>query len=771
MTHAPFDPDDVDLAWLSGLATALVGDAQAGDDIAQDAVIAALARPGAIERPRAWLAGTVRRLAARRVRSESRRRRREAAAARSESMPDASELLARAETAEAVLAAARRLAEPFRRTVYLRFLEGLTPDEIARREGRPADTVRARLRRGLKLLRADLVRRGRAGSSGPTDWSAWCALLIPLTRSPLGGPGAVAVGSTVVDSTSTALSVLTMKTKVLAAGIGAVALVWGLWAFSNSRASAKLDPSHRAPTLGASAAASAPGDAPLGNAPVEPDRDRPVVRARTPNPGAAEPVARPATIAGRVVDRDGKPIPGARVFLRPMPFEAAEGDPLSLGETGDDGSFSLPCTRPLEEALELGATAEGYLRGFVTASAGGAEAILVLERGRELRGVVLDPSGVGVAGLELLIHDVGAGVGHVSPSQVSLRASRQGLSSSGTGYEDERVRTDERGRFNASGLPAGALGVQSLDPSWTFADRAGVDPAVRYVELRAQPSLGVRLTLEGAEDQVLRAKFRVEVRFEDGETKDYEQWVGRGLGWVSFALTPGLLPPDERRAIAAARFHGEVRIGDGQPTAWEAPVVSRGVAEVRVTPDPRPRSLGKGVPEPLPRVTVDLDVRFDDGTAVTGPINVAWRHARGDRDDARANVVSAGRYRCELPVGTVELAVSEGSASGSLAPWTGRVQVGPRIPVQLVTLRRGATARIPRPPQWTGGWSVHASWRPSADQPWRGSWNYGTEAPDLTLRALSLVEWRFELTSPTAAEPIVRTANLRQAGELRVVDR
>ena len=165
MKHHPLDTTD--LTWLSGLARALLGDAHAADDLVQETAIAAMQGHLPLGEPRrAWLASVARRLAARRFRGEARRSRREEWASQSELLPDAAELVEKAEIAEQVTAAARALPEPFRRTILLRYLEGRSAEEIAREEGKPVDTVRWRVRRGLKLLREELVRRH------DRDWSS-----------------------------------------------------------------------------------------------------------------------------------------------------------------------------------------------------------------------------------------------------------------------------------------------------------------------------------------------------------------------------------------------------------------------------------------------------------------------------------------------------------------------------------------------------------------------------------------------------------------------
>ena len=62
--------------------------------------------------------------------------------------------------AAAALAAVRALPDAYRETLIMRLVEGLTGPEIAERTGMTPDSVRVHLHRGMKLLRAQLVRAG-----------------------------------------------------------------------------------------------------------------------------------------------------------------------------------------------------------------------------------------------------------------------------------------------------------------------------------------------------------------------------------------------------------------------------------------------------------------------------------------------------------------------------------------------------------------------------------------------------------------------------------
>jgi RNA polymerase sigma-70 factor (ECF subfamily) len=144
-----------EVAWLRRLAGRI--DGGRAEDLAQEAILAALTGPAPRGRLRSWLAGIVRNLARDTRRREARRARREAcAAARTGGDRCPADEAARSEARGRVAAAIRDLPEPYRATVLLHFFEGLSLADIARREGVKDSTARNRLSRALATLRARL---------------------------------------------------------------------------------------------------------------------------------------------------------------------------------------------------------------------------------------------------------------------------------------------------------------------------------------------------------------------------------------------------------------------------------------------------------------------------------------------------------------------------------------------------------------------------------------------------------------------------------------
>src|SRR5258706_5950242 len=179
--------------WIEELAQRLVRDPAAAQDLAQSVWVVAL-RSG--DRPRAnlrgWLGAVLRNLARESHRRESSRGAVERAAARGEALPSADELLARAEAERKLVEVVTALDEPHRTTLLLRYFEGLTPAEIARREGVELASVTHRITRAHARLRERLgEREGRPG---------WLAALVPILRPPAPS-GALPVWSLVMSST------------------------------------------------------------------------------------------------------------------------------------------------------------------------------------------------------------------------------------------------------------------------------------------------------------------------------------------------------------------------------------------------------------------------------------------------------------------------------------------------------------------------------------------------------------------------------------------
>lgn len=199
--------------WVRRLALAISRDEHEADDVEQATWVAALRRPPTHRASlRGWLGTTVRRAAGRLRRAERRRIHHEAAAPPRSPAEDAAELASRADTHRRVVEALVALEEPLRRTLLLRYFEGLAVGEVALRTGVPLETCRARLRRGRALLRDRLERE-----LGGRD--ALGAAVVLLAGREHGGGVAPAAGGVAMAATGTKVAAAVAVVAAVGAGV------------------------------------------------------------------------------------------------------------------------------------------------------------------------------------------------------------------------------------------------------------------------------------------------------------------------------------------------------------------------------------------------------------------------------------------------------------------------------------------------------------------------------------------------------------------------
>jgi RNA polymerase sigma-70 factor (ECF subfamily) len=378
------------------LATRLVADPGAAEDVVQEACVAALTRPPEERgKEEAWLARVVRNFAWKRRRAERLRGEYERRAAVPEAVGEAPGTLERLELQRKLLGAIEALAEPFRTAVVERYLAARSRAELARALGVPEGTVRWRLKRGLDELRARLdAEHGRAA------WSAWLA---PLALPPASSsPPATESTPDLRPLLAPGVPAMLISTKItLASALGVAAVGIVLWQRSEEpRAAAHLEPPAAAP-----ATLAAPPEVAL-------EKDaRPAVReARaeelpvTAAPVVEIPTAAPARAVGRLalrfVDAAGGPWSGVSLAQR-YTTEA-------LGTSAPDGHLELelaPFGDEVEWNVALVARRSGCasrdvratLRVGTTTQLGD----VLLGPGVIVAGRVLDEEGRGIAGADV----------------------------------------------------------------------------------------------------------------------------------------------------------------------------------------------------------------------------------------------------------------------------------------------------------------------------------------------------------------------------------
>ncbi|MEE8106747.1 MAG: sigma-70 family RNA polymerase sigma factor [Planctomycetota bacterium] len=181
-------------AFLKNIARSLVLDDGQADDVVQEAYLAALQKPPPTGPTGAWLGKVAKNLSLMLRRGEGRRGQRERAVARPEPVLDTpSEMAVRVEVQRKVAEAVEALAEPYRSAIMHHFFDGLSADEMARRDSVSIETVRTRLKRARQKLRG-MLDEGYGG-----DRRAWSLALLPLLRSDK--LAAVAAGATATTLT------------------------------------------------------------------------------------------------------------------------------------------------------------------------------------------------------------------------------------------------------------------------------------------------------------------------------------------------------------------------------------------------------------------------------------------------------------------------------------------------------------------------------------------------------------------------------------------
>lgn len=199
-THPALRPETLleHAEWVRALARTLVYDPDRVDDVVQETWVAALkAPPASTDRLRGWLATVVRNVARQTGRAEGRRRRREQATPPADPALSTGAVFARASLHRELVEHVFALDEAHRDVVLLRYFEGLTPQQIARKRGTPVATVKTRLQRALARLRTRL-------DNEHGDRGSWCAALAPLLAK---GGGVVGSGKVVAVAAACALLV------------------------------------------------------------------------------------------------------------------------------------------------------------------------------------------------------------------------------------------------------------------------------------------------------------------------------------------------------------------------------------------------------------------------------------------------------------------------------------------------------------------------------------------------------------------------------------
>ncbi len=262
-------------------------------------------------------------------------------------------------------------------------------------------------------------------------------------------------------------------------------------------------------------------------------------------------LARAETLAGRVVDRGGQPIPGARVLVWSL---AAPGEPPRESSTDDDGRFTVGglgrgLHRLIAEAAGFGSVQQGLV-----AVPGDVPVLRMETDGHTLTGVVT-AGGVPAAGARVVI-----GGENLAPMRETM------------------ARPD--GTFLINGLGAGSYvlrasraGEVSRPSAEVVLDRSGDRPPLVELALAAGWSIGGRVVDD--QGRVLStAEVRVEALPGDDPLPELVRPASDG-SWRAGPLPAGeyRLTPRQPGFVARRSIQVSVGPGPGAPGGAEAHVL------------------------------------------------------------------------------------------------------------------------------------------------------------------------------------------------------
>lgn len=392
---------------LFRLALAWTPDAASAEDAVQETFLAAFegidgwdaARPAG-----PWLAGILRHKAAR-ARRRTRRNPEPLAAVPPSLTPGPASSAELREETERLRAAIARLPEPYRSVALLRWRHGLAPADIADVRGEPPGTVRSTLTRALARLRRELG--GLAVFAvlprATTDRAA--RGLARVRRDTL---RLLTVRLAAATASALVLGGLVMATKKqIVLSSCTVALLAAGWIGHTCSG----DPAPSSPATRHALPDSSRGTA---VAQARPDAVVPLPQSQEAPPAPAGDVVR-----GRVVDRAGDPVPGARVAAFPDSVERAVDPATERGvTTADDGAFAVGGLRgPAPYVIAVQA------HGFAPRTRAGVrppgDVTIVLGAPADFEGRVLGPDDTPIAGARVRVSGVIAGGARFDASATS----------------------------------------------------------------------------------------------------------------------------------------------------------------------------------------------------------------------------------------------------------------------------------------------------------------------------------------------------------------
>jgi RNA polymerase sigma factor (sigma-70 family) len=356
-----------------------------------------------------------------------------------------------------------QLSAAYREPLVLCYLEGLTRDEAATRLGVPLATLKSRLERGRKRLGAALTKRGCVFGA---------SLLALAATSPAEATPLRLVEAVLTTAAGSPPAVVAK----LAEGIAATGIAKGKLSGLLALASAAV--------LGIGLAVGRPIASGHGPEPVMPakaadSRDS----AKAPN--LATDRGKEISLTGRVLGTDGKPFPGAKLYL------LGKGDrPVDLGASRPDGQFTALVPKGGHH-LYLAAQADGFGCDFLAIdriAPGVVELRLVQDH--PVRGRVVDTQGKPVAGASVSVPSIVVYANDSLDSCLAAWNKRNPQSGIPSGLKNiwtprgslVGATTNTEGRFTLRGIGAERLAALRIsgkgiaDAECWVVNRSGIDP-------------------------------------------------------------------------------------------------------------------------------------------------------------------------------------------------------------------------------------------------------------------------------------------------------
>lgn len=445
-----------------GLARRVLGNAHDADDVLQATFLTLVRKAGSIGKSASlasWLYKVAYRIA---LRSRARAVKTRAESRLIEDVPAVERVdeITWRELRPLLDSAIERLPEKYRTAVVLCDLQGKSHREAAEQLGCAVGTISTRVLRARQLLRKRLAHHGlsvsitalgialaqRTAAAMPAALTASTVHAAFRLASDGGTTGVVSASvAELIEGANGAMSITRFKIAMflaLAAGAAAIGAA--------SRAALRPEP--------------LPADAPRAEAAAKAPADKP---------------ADPVTVRGRVLDPDGKPIEGARLYWPRVPkSEPKSEDDIEIpqrGKTDSEGRFTIELPRSdikPDWNLALIAAADGYGVAWADwpAIEKSGELTLRLVKDQPIEGRIVTSEGKPLAGVRVNIAELGAMTdGKVDTFiaawkrewQRALNETTQRMYGPMADIPSMAATTDKEGRFRITGA-----GVDRLVVLW-----------------------------------------------------------------------------------------------------------------------------------------------------------------------------------------------------------------------------------------------------------------------------------------------------------------